>query len=212
MINLVILISGRGSNMEAIVNAAIPGVHIAAVISNRADAAGLAFAQARGIETRVVDHQAFADRLAFDRALQSEIDSLNADLLVLAGFMRILSADFTRHFQGRMLNIHPSLLPAFSGLNTHQRAIDSGCKLSGCTVHFVTAELDHGPIVAQAAIAIAPDDSASSLSERILVLEHQLYPQVIRWFAAGRLKLEHGRVLLQDARVQSEAYLVSPTE
>lgn len=212
MKNLVILISGRGSNMQAIVDARIAGVHIAAVISNRPDAAGLAFARAHGIETRIVDHRSFSSRAAFDAALSAEIDAFAVDLLVLAGFMRILTPDFTRHYQGRMLNIHPSLLPAFSGLNTHQRAIDAGCKLAGCTVHFVTAELDHGPIVVQGAVAVMADDSAETLSERVLALEHQLYPRAIRWFAEERLQLKNGRVVLCDAADLSQALLVSPAE
>jgi phosphoribosylglycinamide formyltransferase-1 len=210
MKNLVILISGTGSNMQAIADAAIPGVRIAAVISNRPDAAGLALAKARGIETRVVDHKAFADRETFDAALRDQIDSFSPDLLVLAGFMRILTEKFTRHYQDRMLNIHPSLLPAFSGLNTHQRAIDAGCKLAGCTVHFVTAELDHGPIVIQGAVAIQDNDNADMLSRRVRILEHQIYPQAIRWFAEERLQLENGRVLLRGAADQSACGLVSP--
>jgi len=164
MKNLVILISGAGSNMQAIIDAKIAGIRIAAVISNRPDAPGLNIARAHGIETRVVDHRGYTDRQAFDRALREEIDAFSPDLLILAGFMRILTAEFTRHYQQRMLNIHPSLLPAFSGLNTHQRAIDAGCKLAGCTVHFVTAELDHGPIVLQGAVAILDDDDAITLS------------------------------------------------
>lgn len=210
MKNLVILISGRGSNMEAIVDARIPGIRIAAVISNRPDAAGLAFAQAHGIATRVIDHRAYATRDAFDQALMAEIDAQEPDLLVLAGFMRILTDGFTRHYQERMLNIHPSLLPAFSGLNTHQRAIDAGCKLAGCTVHFVTAELDHGPIVIQGAVPVMADDTAESLSRRVLALEHQLYPQAIRWFAEHRLLIQDGRVVLQDAQAPVIDSLVHP--
>lgn len=210
MTNLVILISGRGSNMEAIVDAAIADVHIAAVISNRPDAPGLAFAAARGIETRVVDHRRYADRTAFDAALAAEIDRHAPDLVVLAGFMRILTEDFTRHYQGRMLNIHPSLLPAFPGLDTHRRAIETGCKLAGCTVHFVTADLDHGPIVAQAAVPVLADDTPERLAARVLVQEHRLYPQAVRWFAQGRLHRENGTIRLTDADDDPAAALPSP--
>ena len=212
MKNLVILISGRGSNMEAILAANIPGIHVAAVISNRPDAAGIEYARARGIATRVIDHKEFSNREAFDQALQHEIDSFEPQLLVLAGFMRILTAEFTRHYQGRMLNIHPSLLPAFSGLNTHQRALDAGCKLAGCSVHFVTAELDHGPIVAQGAVPILPDDDAASLAARVLKLEHQLYPRAIAWFAAERLTLENNCVRLGNAASDVDHALISPAE
>ena len=174
MKNIVILISGRGSNMQAIVEAGIPGARIAAVISNRADAAGLAWAAARGIATEALDHTAYPDRPAFDSALAAVIDRHQADLVVLAGFMRILTPDFTSHYAGRMINVHPSLLPAFSGLHTHQRAIDAGCAVAGATVHFVTAELDHGPIVAQGVVPVLPDDSAASLAVRVLRIEHRL--------------------------------------
>lgn len=210
MTNLVILISGRGSNMEAIVDAAIAGVHVAAVISNRPEAPGLAFAAARGIETRVVDHRRYADRAAFDAALAAEIDRHAPDLVVLAGFMRILTEDFTRHYQGRMLNIHPSLLPAFPGLDTHRRAIETGCKLAGCTVHFVTADLDHGPIVAQAAVPVLADDTPERLAARVLVQEHRLYPQAVRWFAQGRLRLENGHARLTGADDDPTAALTGP--
>jgi len=197
MKNIVILISGRGSNMQAIVEAGIPGARIAAVISNRPDAAGLAWAQSQGIATAALDHKAFSDRAAFDVALMAEIDRFAPDLVVLAGYMRILTDDFVNHYAGRMLNIHPSLLPAFAGLHTHQRAIDSGAKLAGCTVHFVTTELDHGPIVVQAAVPVLDDDTADALAARILKQEHQVYPQAVRWFVEDRLQIEglHVRVL-----------------
>lgn len=195
MKNVVILISGRGSNMQAIVDAQISGAQIAAVISNRPDAVGLAWAAARGIATAVVDHKAFANREAFDQALADCIDSYQPDLVVLAGFMRILTPEFTRHYEGRMLNIHPSLLPAFPGLHTHERAIAEGCKVAGCTVHFVTAELDHGPIVAQGVVSVADDEDADSLAAKVLTIEHQLYPQAVADFVAGRLQIRGNRVV-----------------
>lgn len=195
MKNVVILISGRGSNMQAIVDAQISGAHIAAVISNRPDAAGLAWAAARGIATAVVDHKAFSSREGFDQALADCIDSYQPDLVVLAGFMRILTPEFTRHYEGRMLNIHPSLLPAFPGLHTHERAIAEGCKVAGCTVHFVTAELDHGPIVAQGVVSVADDEDADSLAAKVLTIEHQLYPQAVADFVAGRLQIRGNRVV-----------------
>lgn len=195
MKNVVILISGRGSNMQAIVDAQISGAQIAAVISNRPDAAGLAWAAARGIATAVVDHKAFASREAFDQALADCIDSYQPDLVVLAGFMRILTPEFTRHYEGRMLNIHPSLLPAFPGLHTHERAIAEGCKVAGCTVHFVTAELDHGPIVAQGVVSVADDEDVDSLAAKVLTIEHQLYPQAVADFVAGRLQIRGNRVV-----------------
>jgi phosphoribosylglycinamide formyltransferase-1 len=211
MKNIVILISGRGSNMEAIVRASIPGARIAAVLSNRADAAGLAFARQQGIETRVLDHRQYASREAFDSALAQEIDSFSPDLVVLAGFMRILTPEFTRHYERRMINIHPSLLPAFTGLSTHRRAIEAGCKLAGCTVHFVTAELDHGPIVAQAAVPILPDDDEASLAARVLAEEHRLYPQVVGWFAADRLVWHGNRVDVRDGAPPASS-LVNPRQ
>ena len=190
MKNIVILISGRGSNMEAIVNACQQEgwpARIAAVISNKASAGGLQFAASHGIATAVVDHKAFDSREAFDAELARVIDGFTPDVVVLAGFMRILTEGFVRHFDGRMLNIHPSLLPAFPGLHTHQRAIDAGCKLAGATVHFVTPELDHGPIVAQAAVPVLPTDTEDSLSARVLTQEHRIYPQAVRWMVEGQL-------------------------
>jgi len=194
MKNIVILISGRGSNMQAIVEAAIPGAHIAAVIANRPDAAGLAWAAERGIATVALDHKQYASREAFDTELAARIDSFQPDLVVLAGFMRILTPAFTQHYTGRMFNIHPSLLPAFPGLHTHQRAIDAGCKLAGCTVHFVTAELDHGPIVFQAAVPVLDDDTETSLAQRVLAEEHRLYPAAVQAFIEGRLEVDGLRV------------------
>lgn len=190
MKNIVILISGRGSNMMAIAQAcACEGwnARIAAVISNRPDAAGLADAARRGIATTVVDHRDHAGRAAFDTALAEAIDAFAPDLVVLAGFMRILSAEFVNRYAGRMLNIHPSLLPAFSGLHTHRRAIAAGCKLAGATVHVVTPELDHGPIVAQAAVPVLEGDTEETLAARVTAAEHILYPRVVRWWVDGEL-------------------------
>ncbi|MDN0073334.1 phosphoribosylglycinamide formyltransferase [Crenobacter sp. SG2303] len=200
MKNLVILISGRGSNMQAIVDAKIPGARIAAVISNRPDAAGLAWAAERGIATAVLDHKQFADRESFDAALAELIDGYQPDLVVLAGFMRILTQGFTAHYAGRMLNIHPSLLPSFPGLHTHQQAINAGCRIAGCTVHFVTAELDHGPIVAQGAVPVFHNDTEATLAARVLEQEHRLYPQAVAQFVAGRLSLDGLRVLVADEK------------
>lgn len=197
MKTIVILISGRGSNMQAIVEANLP-LHIAAVISNTAEADGLNFAQAKGIATRVVDHRSHASRGAFDAALMQTIDAFNPDLVVLAGFMRIFTETFVNHYQGRLINIHPSLLPAFPGLKTHEQALKMGVKLHGCTVHFVTAQVDHGPIVAQAAVSVSADDTPASLAARVLAQEHEIYPQAIRWFVEDRLTLTpDGRVNVQ---------------
>ena len=194
MKNIVILISGRGSNMQAIVEAheagQLAGGQIAAVVSNRPQAAGLAWAAARGIATAVVDHTTFADRETFDAALADTLDRFSPDLVVLAGFMRILTAGFTQRFAGRMMNIHPSLLPAFTGLHTHERAIATGCKLAGATVHFVTAELDHGPNIAQGCVPILTGDTADTVAARVLKIEHQLYPQAVRWFVQDRLSID----------------------
>ena len=197
MKNIVILISGRGSNMEAIVRACtVEGWEgrIAAVVSNRPDAAGLAFAQAHGIATAVVDHTAFAERTEFDAALADVVAGYAPDVVVLAGFMRILSPAFVRRFEGRLVNIHPSLLPAFTGLHTHRRAIEAGCKLTGATVHFVTAELDHGPIIAQTMLPVLPSDTEATLAARLLVREHVLYPLAVRWIIEGSLRIENGIV------------------
>jgi phosphoribosylglycinamide formyltransferase-1 len=197
MKNIVILISGRGSNMEAIVRAqqaeAWPA-RIAAVISNKPDAKGLAFAQAHGIPTAVVPNKEFSTRDAFDAALQDTIDRFAPDLVVLAGFMRILTAPFVEHYAGRMLNIHPSLLPLFPGLHTHRQALDAGVDEHGATVHFVTAELDHGPAVIQARIPVLPGDTEDSLAERLLAEEHVIYPQAVRLFIEDRLSIEGGEV------------------
>ena len=194
---IVILISGRGSNMQAIVqrcaDEAWPA-QVVAVVANRADAQGLVFAAARGIRTEVVSHKAFAQREDFDAALRCAIDTHAPDLVVLAGFMRVLGAAFVGHYAGRLFNIHPSLLPAFPGLHTHQRALDAGCKVVGATVHFVTAELDHGPIVMQAVVPVRVGDDANTLAERVLASEHLIYAQALRWFVEGQLRVEGGVV------------------
>ena len=197
MKNIVILISGRGSNMEAVVRAARAEqwpARIAAVISNRADAQGLAFAAENGIATAVVANKDYPSRAEFDAALQTVIDGFAPDLVVLAGFMRILTAPFVEHYEGRMLNIHPSLLPHFPGLATHEQALASGMTEHGATVHFVTAELDHGPVVAQATVPVLPGDSVDALSARVLVQEHLLYPRAIRLFIDGKLSIEQDGV------------------
>lgn len=197
MKNIVILISGRGSNMQAIVHAAQAEkwpARIGAVISNRADAAGLAFAKERGIPVSVVPNKEFSSREAFDTALAAEIDRFSPDLVVLAGFMRILTAPFVEHYSGRMLNIHPSLLPSFPGLGTHRQALMAGVKVHGASVHFVTPALDHGPIVAQAAVPVLPEDTEQTLSDRVLAQEHVIYPRAVRWFVENRLSVVNGTV------------------
>jgi phosphoribosylglycinamide formyltransferase 1 len=197
MQRIVILISGRGSNMRSIALACDSerwSAKVVAVISNRPDAPGLGFAAQNDIATAVVDHKAFTTREAFDAALAQAIDAHTPDLVVLAGFMRILGHDCVRKYEGRMLNIHPSLLPLFPGLHTHRRAIEAGCKLAGATVHFVTAELDHGPIVLQAAVPVLPGDDEDTLAERVLAKEHVIYPRAVRWFVEGQLHIERGIV------------------
>lgn len=194
-----VLISGSGSNLQALIDQLHSGdapLHIAAVLSNKADAYGLTRAQNAGIDTLVLDHKAYADREAFDRAMISAMDAYQPDLVILAGFMRILTPTFVEHYQGRLLNIHPSLLPRHKGLNTHQRALDEGDSEHGCSVHFVTAELDGGPVIARAAIDILPGDTAETLAQRVHEQEHLLYPQVARWFAEGRLRLAASGPLL----------------
>ncbi|NMM02279.1 phosphoribosylglycinamide formyltransferase [Paraburkholderia sp. RP-4-7] len=205
MKKLVILISGRGSNMEAIIRACADegwAAQVAAVIANRPDAAGLAFAASHGIATAVVDHRQFPDRDSFDAALAKEIDSFAPDLVVLAGFMRVLTAGFVDHYAGRMLNVHPSLLPSFPGLKTHQQALDAGVRLHGASVHFVTSQLDHGPIVAQAAVPVEAGDTPATLAERVLATEHVIYPRAVRWFVEGRLALDGLRVTLTPPEPQ----------
>lgn len=200
---VVVLLSGRGSNFQAIAEADLP-VEIVAAISNRPQAAGLAYARARGLTAVALDHTEHPDRASFDALLADEIDRHQPDLVVLAGYMRILSPAFIARFQGRLLNIHPSLLPMFPGLNTHARALAEGVKIHGCTVHFVTPQLDHGPIVIQAAVPVRADDTADTLAARVLAQEHRIYPQAIRWFAEGRLENIDGCVNLKgDSTSQS---------
>ena len=199
MKRIVILISGRGSNMQAMVEAGLP---VAAVISNRADAAGLDHAAGRGIATAIVPHRDYATRDAFDAALAQAVDAFRPDLVALAGFMRIFTDSFVLRYQGRMLNIHPSLLPAFPGLDTHARALAAGVKLHGCSVHFVTAELDHGPIVIQAAVPVLAHDDEAKLAARVLAQEHRIYPQAARWFLDGKLVIENGVVRVKGDHPQ----------
>jgi phosphoribosylglycinamide formyltransferase-1 len=197
MKRIVILISGRGSNMEAIVRRCADDrwpARVVAVIANRALAAGLQSARSHGIATAVVDHQAHASREAFDQALAETIDAHAPDLVVLAGFMRVLGAAFVRRYEGRMLNIHPSLLPAFPGLHTHRRVLEAGCKVSGATVHFVTPSLDLGPIVMQSVVPVLADDTEDALAARVLATEHRIYPQSVAWFVQGQLRIEGGLV------------------
>jgi phosphoribosylglycinamide formyltransferase-1 len=203
MKSIVILISGRGSNMQAIIRAAAAEkwpVRIAAVISNRPQASGLQVAADAGIPVVVVDHQGYANRDAFDAALSVAIDQFAPDLVLLAGFLRILTSEFVEHYRGRMLNIHPSLLPSFPGLATHRQALSAGVKVHGATVHFVTPDLDHGPIVAQAQVPVLDDDTEASLAARVLEQEHIIYPRAVRHFIEGRLHLENGRVVQDPAR------------
>lgn len=185
--------------MQALVDAGLP---VAGVISNRGDARGLEIAAARGIPTAVVEHARFASREAFDAALGERIDAFRPRLVALAGFMRVLTPAFARRYEGRLLNIHPSLLPAFPGLRTHERAFAAGVKVHGCTVHFVTAELDSGPIVIQAAVAVRADDTAASLAARVLEQEHVVYPRAARWFLDGRLAVDEGRVRVKGGDAQ----------
>ncbi|MBT9567997.1 MAG: phosphoribosylglycinamide formyltransferase [Thiobacillus sp.] len=194
---VVVLLSGRGSNFQAIVGANLP-IEIVAVISNRPQAAGLEVAREHGLNAIALDHTLYAERETFDARLADEIERHRPDLVVLAGYMRILSPAFIARFEGRLLNVHPSLLPAFPGLRTHERALAEGVKIHGCTVHFVTARLDHGPIVVQAAVPVYTDDTPARLAARVLVQEHLIYPQAIRWFAEGRLVNTDGRVNLKD--------------
>jgi phosphoribosylglycinamide formyltransferase 1 len=194
-VGVAVLISGRGSNMRALVEAGVP---VSAVISNRADAAGIGFARSRGIPVAVVAHTAYPTRERFDEALAAEIDRYAPRLVALAGFMRILTPAFTRRYGERLLNIHPSLLPAFPGLHTHARALEAGVRIHGCTVHFVTPELDHGPVVIQAAVPVLPGDDEERLAARVLAQEHHIYPQAVRWFLDGKLAIERGTVRVSE--------------
>ena len=212
---IVILISGRGSNMQSILDAGID-CEIVAVISNRPNAGGLAIAAAKGVSTAVLDHKTFANRTAFDAALAQQIRAFSADFILLAGFMRVLSAEFVDAFAGKIINIHPSLLPSFPGLATHEQALAAGVKIHGCTVHVVTVALDHGPILAQAAVPVFAKDDAASLGARVLAQEHKLYPQVLRWLCAGKMTVDHinsqNYVGLQGAACVNSACLVQPEE
>jgi phosphoribosylglycinamide formyltransferase 1 len=204
MKSIVILISGRGSNMEAILAAKLP-LEIRAVISNRPDAIGLTTAKAEGITAHGLDHKAFASREAFDAALKQMIDALKPDYIVLAGFMRVLTVEFVNHYANRIVNIHPSLLPAFPGIHTHEQALKAGVKIHGATVHLVTPKLDHGPIIIQAVVPVLPDDTEATLAARVLVQEHKIYPRALRWLAEDRLKLHaDGVVQIEGLRVFPE--------
>lgn len=204
--SVVVLISGRGSNLQAILEAGIP---VSAVIANRADAKGLLLAERHGAPTRVLPHRDFASREAFDDALAAMIDGFAPRLVALAGFMRVLTPGFVARYEGRLVNIHPSLLPAFPGLDTHRRALAAGVKLHGCSVHFVTAELDNGPIIVQAAVPVRAGDSEETLAARVLEQEHVVYPQAIRWFLAGRLQRQGDCVTLAAER-EADAVLRVP--
>ncbi|WP_313519311.1 phosphoribosylglycinamide formyltransferase [Pseudomonas sp.] len=209
--NVVVLISGSGSNLQALIDdlhSAGSQARIRAVISNRADAQGLARAQAAGIETRVLDHKGYEGREAFDAALMAEIDAFAPQLVVLAGFMRILSSAFVRHYHGRLLNIHPSLLPLHKGLDTHRRALEAGDAEHGCSVHFVTEELDGGPLVVQAALPIEAEDTPALLAARVHCQEHLIYPLAVRWFAEGRLHLGADGAMLDGAKLPATGHLI----
>ena len=207
MKNIVILISGRGSNMQAIVNASIPDARIASVLSNSATAAGLAWAAERGISTDSLNHKDFPSRLAFDQAMMEKIDAYQPDLVVLAGFMRILTPEFCAHYSNRLINIHPSILPAFTGLHTHERALEAGCRVAGCTIHFVTPELDCGPIISQGIVPILDGDTPDDVAARVLTIEHRLFPQAVADFVAGRLKIEGNRVFNSERNAEGQTLL-----
>ena len=209
--NVVVLLSGTGGNLQAMIDSFQGGDHparIRAVISNRADAFGLQRARDAGIETCVLDHKQYAGREAFDAALVELIDTFQPKLVVLAGFMRILTGDFVRHYQGRLLNIHPSLLPHYKGLHTHQRVLEAGDAEHGCSVHFVTEELDGGPLVVQSVISVEPDDSPTTLAQRVHTQEHHIYPLAIRWFAEGRLSLGEEGALLDGQLLAATGHLI----
>ncbi|SDY31386.1 phosphoribosylglycinamide formyltransferase [Nitrosomonas sp. Nm58] len=211
MKSLVILISGRGSNMQTLLDAKLPAKTIT-VISNNPAATGLEIARSRHIQTHVVDHRAYPDRETFDAALAEKIDACQPDLVALAGFMRILGDSFASHYQNRLINIHPSLLPAFSGLNTHARALKEGVKIHGCTVHFVTSQLDHGPIIIQAAVPVLPEDTPEALAARVLQQEHRIYPQAVRWFLEDRLTLTNSCVEIRAAAIENHALYSPPLD
>lgn len=209
--DVVVLLSGTGSNLQALIDDSQAGdnpARIRAVISNRADAYGLERAKAAGIDTCVLDHKAFTGREAFDAALIEAIDAFEPQLVVLAGFMRILSSDFVRHYGGRLLNIHPSLLPKYKGLHTHQRALEAGDSEHGCSVHFVTEELDGGPLVVQAVIPVESHDSLTNLMQRVHEQEHLIYPLAVRWFAEGRLRLDTQGAMLDGQPLPNTGHLI----
>ena len=211
MKRLVIVISGRGSNMAAILEAEREGTiagRVVGIVSNRPDAAGLAVAARHGVPTAIVDHLAIPDRKAFDQALSVAIDSFAPDLVVLAGFMRVLGGDLVARYRDRLLNIHPSLLPAYPGLKTHRRALADGVKVHGCTAHFVTSQVDHGPIVAQGAVAVREDDDETTLAARVLSAEHRVLVAAVRWFCDDRLVIEGKRVRVKNETAGTEAQLV----
>lgn len=209
MKKIVILISGRGSNLAALLKARLP-CQVAAVISNRADASGLHIAQAHGIPTAVIAHRDYPEREQFDAALASEIDVHQPDMVVLAGFMRILTPGFVTRYNGRLVNIHPSLLPAYAGLHTHERALRDGVKIHGCTVHFVTPNLDHGPVIIQAAVPVLQGDTAETLGTRVLHEEHRIYPQAVRWLCSDQARLDHYGHVSVDRLEQIGSTLISP--
>ncbi len=200
MTKIVVLLSGRGSNFKALLEADLP-VQFTAAISNRPDAAGLDYARAQGIPSIALNHRGYPSREAFDEVLAKEIDKAGADLVVLAGYMRILTKPFVERYAGRLINIHPSLLPMFPGLRTHESALAEGVKIHGCTVHFVTPELDHGPIIIQAAVPVLANDTPDTLAARVLVQEHRIYPQAVRWFAEGKLVISDSRVNVHEEGV-----------
>lgn len=209
--NVVVLISGSGSNLQALIDSIASGdspARIRAVISNRADAYGLERAKQAGIATLVLDHKQFDGREAFDAALVEAIDGFDPHLVVLAGFMRILTGTFVRHYAGRLLNIHPSLLPKYKGLHTHQRALEAGDSEHGCSVHFVSEELDGGPLVVQAVVPVQADDTPESLAQRVHVQEHRIYPLAMHWFAAGRLRLGESGAMLDNQTLPATGYLI----
>lgn len=211
-LRVAILISGRGSNMQALVSACAQNgfpAEVACVLSNRADAAGLDFAANEGLATQVIDHKAFDSRDVFDQAVSDAIEAHDVDLICLAGFMRLLGADFVDHWRDRLINIHPSLLPAFKGLDTHARVLAAGARFTGCTVHFVRAEMDDGPIIAQAAVPVAPDDTPDSLAARVLTEEHRIYALALRWIAEDRVRVVDGRVMIDGADAAGDT-LVNP--
>jgi len=208
--NVVVLISGSGSNLQALIDSQAEDnpARIRAVISNRADAFGLTRAQDAGIPTAVLDHKAFDGRESFDAALMAVIDEHAPDLVILAGFMRILTPGFVRHYQGRLLNIHPSLLPKYKGLDTHRRALEAGDSEHGCSVHFVTEELDGGPVAIQAALAVEPGENIEQLTQRVHSAEHQIFPLAMRWFAEGRLRLAEQGAMLDDVNLPASGYQI----